>query len=634
MPAPHFIIGTAGHVDHGKTALIRRLTGINTDRLKEEQERELSIDLGFAYFDLPDGRRAGIVDVPGHERFVKNMLAGATGMDVVLLVVAADEGVMPQTREHLDIIRLLGIERGIIVLTKTDLVDQDWLQLVEEDVRAVVADTVFARAPLLRTSAETGEGYAELQEVLAQVAAEVPARNATGPCRLPIDRVFTIRGHGTVVTGTLWRGSLRVDDPLEVLPTGLQTRCRGLQVHNENVSAATAGQRVAVNLARLSTDDLRRGDVAVTPGSMQVTSMLDASITILGSAPRPLRNRNRVRVHLGAAELIGRVILLESDALDPGEAGLAQLRLEAPTAAARGDRFVLRQYSPMITIAGGEVIDPAPHKHRRYAPGLGERLRRIQRGTPDQLAADLLVERGLEMLTVRQLAAHLQVNPSRARELLRDLVSKEAAIALSEQSVVARPAYEALCRRIRHIIETHHREVPLDPAMTKHALQTSLGRPPDLLLDHALEHLARSGELAVSAEGVRLPGHEVRLTPQQEKCVKAISTAARRAGVRPLTQDQLIAQAAIPAEDARALIRSLVAAGELIPVQRHLYHREVLEDIKARTRRLAEAQGPFTLAALRDLLGSTRRFVVPLAEYFDAVGFTRRIGDLREIAEG
>ncbi|MFQ5808648.1 MAG: selenocysteine-specific translation elongation factor, partial [Armatimonadota bacterium] len=362
----HAIIGTAGHVDHGKTALIKRLTGIDTDRLPEEQQRQLSIDLGFAYFDLPSGVRAGIVDVPGHERFVKNMLAGATGIDLVLLVVAADEGVMPQTIEHLDILTLLGIRHAVVALTKIDLVDHDWLDLVEDDLRTALRGTPFEDAPAVRLSSTTGQGFPELAETIDKVYAQVPPRDISGPARLWVDRVFSVRGFGTVVTGTLSRGRLAVEDTVEVLPEQGSMRIRAIQVHGDFIEAVTAARRVALNLSRTEGAAITRGSLIAAPGSMQPTSMLDARLRLLPTVGKPLANRTRIRLHVGTAEILARVALLDCDTLAPGDSALAQLRLERPTAASAGDSFIVRTYSPMTTIGGGQVIDPAPRRHVRH----------------------------------------------------------------------------------------------------------------------------------------------------------------------------------------------------------------------------------------------------------------------------
>ncbi len=382
MTDSFIIVGTAGHVDHGKTRLVKALTGVDTDRLREEQERGISIELGFAPLPLGSGVVAGIVDVPGHERFVKNMLAGAGGVDLVLFVVAADEGVMPQTREHLDILELLHVQKGIVALTKTDLVDQDWLQLVQEEVRGALAGTRFADAPIIPVSSITGEGLDRLRLALEKMAAAVQPKPRAGPARLPIDRIFTITGFGTVLTGTLFSGSIRSGDVLVIMPSEVQGRVRSLQVHGKKTEDAHAGQRVAVNLAGVEVGEVERGDVLTTPGAFTPVRRLTAWLHALEHAPRPLKNWQRVRFHLGAKETLGRLRLLDQDELPPGADTFVQIELEEPVVAAVHDRFVIRQYSPVTTVGGGEIVEVGGLRHRRFRTEVLERLKRKLSGSP------------------------------------------------------------------------------------------------------------------------------------------------------------------------------------------------------------------------------------------------------------
>ncbi|HMI32068.1 MAG TPA: selenocysteine-specific translation elongation factor, partial [Candidatus Limnocylindrales bacterium] len=388
------VIGTAGHIDHGKTALVRRLTGIDTDRLKEEKERGISIDLGFAHRTLPSGRRIAIVDVPGHERFVKNMLAGATGVDLVLLVVAADEGVMPQTREHLAIVNLLRIERGVVALTKADLVDPETLGVVRAEVADLLRPTGLHGAPVVPVSAVTGEGIDQLLLALDAAAGDVPGREPSGPARLPIDRVFPVEGMGTVVTGTLWNGTVRPGDTLELLPAGKQVRVRQAQVHDRTVEEAHAGQRLALNIHGVSREDVRRGHWLATPGRYRPSRILDVRLELLGSAPKPLGPRTRLRCHLGSSEILGRAVLFERDTLAPGDSCWAQLRLENPAVAGAGDRIVIRSYSPATTIAGATVVDPAPSKRARLSSADSARLETLRSGSALEKLAALADEAG------------------------------------------------------------------------------------------------------------------------------------------------------------------------------------------------------------------------------------------------
>ncbi len=369
-----FIIGTAGHIDHGKTTLVKALTGVDTDRLKEEKQRGISIDLGFAPFKLPGGQKAAIVDVPGHERFIRHMLAGAFGIDMVLLTIAADEGVMPQTREHMDIIELLGVDKGLVVITKKDLVDEEWMLLMEEEISEYLKGTILDGAPLMAVSAVTGEGIPDLLAAIENIAQQVQERSAEGYARLPIDRVFTIAGFGTVVTGTLWSGKINSGDTLELMPGGLQVKVRNLHVHNDKVNTAYAGQRVAVNLQGIELAEVRRGDLLATPGVLAPSYRIDARLRLLKSSKRSLSNWNRIRFHLGTDETMGRVVLLDRDQLNAGEEALVQLVMEKPVVAYQGDRFVIRYYSPVTTIGGGVVIDPRAPKQKRFREDVLEEL--------------------------------------------------------------------------------------------------------------------------------------------------------------------------------------------------------------------------------------------------------------------
>ncbi|TLM66142.1 MAG: selenocysteine-specific translation elongation factor, partial [Deltaproteobacteria bacterium] len=471
MTEPRFhIIGTAGHVDHGKTALIGRLTGIDTDRLREEKARGISIDLGFAPLTLPDGTVAGVVDVPGHERFIHNMLAGIGGIDLVLLVVDVTEGVMPQTREHLQILDLLKIPRGILVLTKCDLAEPDWLDIVEEEIREEVAGTFLARAPACRVSAVTGAGLPELLAAIQTILQELPPRDADGPARLPIDRHFTVSGFGTVVTGTLLSGRLRVGDPVEVLPPGETVRVRELQVHGQKAAVAYAGQRVAVNLAGFERSDLARGAVVATPGFFTLTARLDARLTLLADTPRPVRFRDPVHLHLGTARTIARVVLLDRDRLDAGDSALVQLQLDQPLVTHRQDRFIVRSYSPMTTIGGGRVVDPAPARHRRFRPEVMTALGELESGEQAFLLQKI---QELACARARELETTAGLGRERVAALLDTLMAAGAIRRLGDQWLT-----EATARHWERLLVDAagrcHDEQPLLPGIPHATLKGTL----------------------------------------------------------------------------------------------------------------------------------------------------------------
>jgi selenocysteine-specific elongation factor len=628
----HAIIGTAGHVDHGKTALIKRLTGIDTDRLPEEKQRQLSIDLGFAYFDLPSGLRAGIVDVPGHERFVKNMLAGATGMDLVLLVVAADEGVMPQTMEHRDILALLGIQHAIVALTKIDLAEPDWLDVVEHDVRAALRGTPFAAAPIVRISSTTGEGFDELTETIDQLYARVPPRDVSGPARLWIDRVFSVRGFGTVTTGTLSRGRLAVDDTVELLPQQSPMRIRALQVHGESVEAVTAAQRVAVNLSRTEATAIARGNLIAAPGSMQPTSMLDVRLQLLPSVGKPLPNRTRVRLHIGTAEIMARVLLLDRDALAPADSCLAQLRLEGVTAASAQDHFVIRSYSPATTIGGGQIIDPYPRRHRRYDGGAIAHLRFAEEGSPRDLVEQALRDAGHIPLTAHDLARRMQRDVGDLQAVLGELADAGHARRLAAPGAyLHRQHYDAVTTNVVRTLEDYHARHPLKLSMPKSQLQAAVGSVSSPLVEDVLSHLRQEGRVAAHPGGLRLASHDVRLTPEQEAIARRMAAAVRRREFAPLTRDQLLHGAP---DDSAPLLDLALDAGTLVEVGGFIYHKDTIERAKKLVGDHVARHGPFSVSQFRDLVQSSRKFVVPLLEHLDRTGFTRRQGDLRVLAPG
>src|SRR5512145_72517 len=409
--AEHVVVGTAGHIDHGKTSLVKALTGIDTDRLPEEKARGITIDLGFAFLEEPDGLTIEIVDVPGHERFIKNMLAGIGGIDLAMLVVAADEGVMPQTREHFAICSLLHIPRGLVVLTKTDMVEPDWIELVRDDVATLVRGTFLDGCPIVPVSSKTGEGIPELRAALRTLAAQVPSRGTDQLPRLPVDRVFTIKGFGTVVTGTLMAGRFNVDDRVEIYPRGLAAKVRGLQTHNRSVPEARAGQRTAINLQGIERAAVERGDVVGLAGTLVASGLVDGTLELLSDAPRPLKPRDRVRFHAGTSEIMARVLLLDTGELSPGGRAFARFRLESPLVALPGDRYVIRSYSPMVTIGGGTLLDVAPPRFKRRTPALVAHLQLLERGTPDEIVEEHVRHVGAAGVRVAVLAARVALSP-------------------------------------------------------------------------------------------------------------------------------------------------------------------------------------------------------------------------------
>lgn len=631
----HVIVGTAGHVDHGKTLLVKALTGVDTDRLKEEKERGISIELGFAPLKLPDGRQLGLVDVPGHERFIRQMLAGVAGIDVVLLVVAADEGVMPQTREHLAIIDLLQIKRGILVLTKIDLVEPAWLELVEEEVRELVRGTNLEGAPLVRVSAVTGEGLEELKELLAQITLEIPPRPASGRVRLPIDRVFSLPGFGTIVTGTLWSGSIEVGMEVEIQPEGRKSRARSLQVHGRPVSRAQAGQRVAVNLAGVEVQHVRRGSVLVEPGLWQPAVRIDVNIKVLPGAK--LKNRDRVRFYLATKEAFGRVVLLDREELEGEMEALGQLVLEEPVVAAPRDRFILRTYSPLVTIGGGEVIAVNTPRYRRYDQKVLEILKRRLNGSLPEIFLDIIRE-SKEGLELKKACVQAGLTLDEGRDILKREADRGEFIlfpgAEGEQYVISREGLNHLWERAHPALEDFHRRYPLRMGLPKEELRSRLFSRIDWrTFQGILERWVEEGKIKLEGNSVALASYRAEMDKRQERAAGILIERYRAGWFQPPLPEEAAQGLNLTLEELEEILHFLVRQGHLVKVAEKLYfHKEAVLAAQEEIRRLGR-EGPFTLGAVRDSLKSSRKYVLPLLEYLDQIKFTRRVGDKRTIVE-
>ena len=613
------VLGTAGHVDHGKTRLVHALTGVDTDRLAEEKTRGITIDLGFARLTGAADVQVAIVDVPGHEAFVRNMLAGATGMDAVLLVIAADEGVMPQTREHAAILDLLGVTHGVVALTKTDLVDDDWRELVREDARSLLERTSLADAELIDVSAETGEGLEELAAALARVAERTPPRAGATPFRLPVDRAFTIRGTGTVVTGTVADGRLRNGATVTLLPAGDSVRVRALQSHGEAVEEVSAGQRAAVALAGLDRDAAGRGDVLVEGDAWRAHGTWTVRLQSLPDAPRALRPRARVRVHLGTAEIMARVALLESAELAPGGRAWAQLRLERPGVSRAGDRFVLRSYSPVTTIGGGTVVEPLAPKRRTLDPGL-------------RAAFESLLDEPVGALRARLELAGWAGAPAATIPVEvpgAALPADGSVLVAGDRWLAARFAHEA-AERILAAVDRGHDEAPLSPGLDVAEARRSLPRHAAAgLADAALDALVAAGTVEVGEGVVRRTGYRPRLEGPHAVLRERVASAYRASGLAPTPVTEL---EDAPAELAWPIVKLLEREGILHPIGGDAYvDAEALGAAAELVRaRLAGHEG-VQPAAFRDLLGLSRKNLIPLLEHFDRIGVTRRDGSGRTV---
>ncbi|RJQ52973.1 MAG: selenocysteine-specific translation elongation factor [Actinobacteria bacterium] len=626
---PSLILGTAGHIDHGKTQLIKALTGVDTDRLAEEKKRGISIELGFANLKLPSGRSLGVVDVPGHERFVKNMVAGATGIDLVLLVVAADDGVMPQTREHLAIIDLLGIDRGVVAITKADLVEEDWLELVADEVGALVADSSLAGAPIVAVSSKTGEGLDELLPILDELAAEAAARPLEAPFRLPVDRVFTMAGAGTVITGTLWSGSVKLDDEIEVLPSGKKARARSIQVHGAQVEEAVAGQRVAINLAGLAKGDLARGDVLQTPGYVRTSSLIDAEVKLLPYWRKPLLNQTRLHLHHGTSEIVARAIVLGTDEIAPGGTGFVQLRLEEPLAAHYGDKFILRSYSPTETMGGGRVLDAVPVRHRRRDERALERLDALRRRDAEWLVTNSLGT-AESPVSVEEIGAATQLDEVAVKKMLGALSGVRVF------DVEGRPHYwlaaslDRAAKSFEDRLLRFHKENTAAIGIDKQVLKgLMMPRARPRVYDAVLAELVSRHTVVLEAALIRHPKASAGAMREQEELGQRLFEFIHSQGVAPQQPRELAEMVGKPPEQVRSLLGKLVGQGRLVKAGDFTFAPEVIEEVRAALVGYLKENERITASEFRTLIGASRKYAIPLLEYFDASGVTKRDGDYR-----
>lgn len=631
----NIIIGTAGHVDHGKTMLIKALTGIDTDRLAEEKKRGITIELGFAFLELPNGERAGIVDVPGHEKFVGNMLAGAGGIDLALLVVAADDGIMPQTREHLGILRLLGVNEGIIVITKADLVEPDWLELVTQDIRGEVKATPWESAPVIAVSAYTGQGIGELKDTIFKALDKASAKNTGGPFRIPVDRVFSVGGFGTVITGTLIEGSVAVGDEAELYPAGLRVRVRNLQVHSRDVEKACAGQRVAVNLAGIPKEEATRGNVLASPGSMQNTLMLDVKLRILPDSGRAVKNGARLHLYHGARELLCKVALLDADSLLPGQEGYAQLRLTEELAAKKGDRFVVRFYSPVETVGGGVVLDPDPPRRRRHSQKVLDALNVREHGSAAENLAQTIADGSPKLAPLSWVRSRTGRDGDAFRAELEKLVAAGQVFLLGDKVAIDKNYKDALARSAKQILGDYHRDNPLQAGMRRDELRSRLlpGRDANLA-DRALDMLAEDGVLSLDSQKAALAGFAVKYSADDKKLAEKVEAVFRGAGYAPPGVEEILAMFPKEGKAVKKVLEAMLASGALVSAAPQVYfHKEAMTGAREKISGFIAENGQITLAQFRDISGTSRKFALMLLEYFDRHGITKKVGDARVLAK-
>jgi len=627
------IVGTAGHIDHGKSALVEALTGTHPDRLAEEKRRGITIDLGFAFVE-ENGVKFGLVDVPGHERFVSNMLAGAAGVDLVLLVIAADESIKPQTREHFDICRLLGVTRGVVALTKTDLVDDDMLGLVRLEVEEYLRGSFLEGAPIVPVSAKTGTGLAELKKALHTVAMEIPGKDAARYFRLPIDRAFAMKGFGTVVTGTLISGSIGAEDEVELFPVGKKLRVRGVQSGGRSIARATAGQRTAVNLAGIDHGEVKRGMTLAMPGRFRATRRIDVRLTLLSSA-RKLKHRARAHFHAGTAETIAEILLYGQSVLSPGQNALAHLRLQEDVLLLPGDRFIVRQFSPVITIGGGIVLDPLARRPTLRDTGRAVFLETLETGKrEDALAA--MTKRALLGLTLEEIVARTGWFDKEIRAVAQNLVTAGEIKIVSADPLIllGRKAFDDVRRKLSERVERFHKENPLSPGIAREDLRANLGkRVKAETFRAALEELASEKKLDVQGELVKRAGSQIELQPEEVKAKAEIEKAFGDAGLAVPSVKEALAKLSIEAKRAEKLLQILLRERSLVRVSPELiFHRDALGRLKERLAAHKKAKGErISVPVFKDLAGISRKYAIPLLEYLDRERVTRRAGDERVI---
>ena len=629
----HVIIGTAGHVDHGKTLLVKALTGIDTDRLQEEKKRGITIELGFAHLDWEDGTQAGIVDVPGHEKFIKNMLAGAGGIDLAMLVVAADEGFMPQTVEHLGILSLLGIREGLVVITKADMVDPEWVDMIREDVKDQVKGTFLENKPIMAVSAYTGEGIPELREHLKTLVQKTGEKSLRTPFRLPVDRVFSVEGFGTVVTGTLIEGTMSEEEMAELVPSGVTAKIRNLQVHGKDVTTAYAGQRVAVNLAGVKKSDIQRGDAVAKPGTVHVGQMLDVRLQNLKGSQRVILNNSQVHFYHGSSVLLAKVVLLDRDKLEPGESCYAQVRFTENIAAKSGDRFVIRFYSPLETIGGGVVLEDAPLRHKRGDKAVLEALKIKESGSGDQKVIQTIAEEGIALPDCKKLAARLAMDEENLRHELEQLVSRGKALEILPGRYLASSVLDKQWDNCKKLLEEYHLKNPLHAGIRLAEVRQKLFPKTDLsIADGILKELQAEGKIKRVADRYALREFEVKLTKRQNAFKDKLLKIYRDAGLEPPSTDELWPMFQ-PKEkdDAKQVLESLVSGGQLVMLSPQIVvYKDVYAALLKALKDWFEEHETITLAEYRDVMNTSRKYSLAALEYFDRNHITKKEGDFRK----
>ena len=627
----HIIIGTAGHIDHGKTTLIKALTGRETDTLKEEKDRGISINLGFTYFDLPSGRRAGIIDVPGHEKFIKNMLAGISSIDVVILVIAADEGIMPQTREHFEILQLLNVKKGIIVLTKADLVDSEWIEMIMEDIKEEFENTFLEDAPIHAVSSKTKVGFPELIYDIDKITEEVSAKDTEGHFRLPVDRAFSVSGFGTVVTGTIISGRVQVGDSVEVYPSKVVTKIRGIHIHDKPCDFGEAGQRCAINLANIKLSEISRGNVVSVVNIMEPSYSIDCALYYLKSAGKPLVNRQRVRLYHGTEEILCRVIILDKEEIAPGENAYVQLRLEKPINAQRNDKYVIRSYSPMHTIAGGTIIEPSADKAKRFNEKYNEELKIKESGKTENILENTLRKLSGDYPDVTMILKALGKNEQGIEEKLQTLVEGNRIIKLTALDKTIYIHSDFIMQKIEEIekkLIVYHNGNPLKIGMPKEEIKNKIfGKHiKQKIYDEILMLMEKRNVIKVYEKNVSLYGFRIQYTNEQEKLRNAIIKAYNEGRYNTPKYSDLIAINEKDKNNFKMVFESLMDNGELMKIAEDcIFTKEHYENSKHIVYNYIVENGSIAASSARDVFNTSRKFSVAMLEHFDGIKLTKRV---------
>jgi len=635
IPLKQFILGTAGHIDHGKTSLIKAISGYDTDRLKEEKLRGITIELGFAALDLPGGIHLGIVDVPGHEKFVKNMVAGASGIDLVTMIIAADEGIMPQTREHLEICTLLGIRHGLIVLTKIDMVDEEWRELVAEDIREFVMGTFLEDAPIAPVSSTTGEGIPELIQAIADLCAGLAERKPAGLFRLPADRVFTMKGFGTVITGTLVSGRITTGETIMIYPSMITSKVRGLQVHDNTVEEAAAGMRTAINFQGIEKAVVNRGDVVARPDTLKTSFMLDVELQLLKSFGKKIKNRTKARFHTGTSEVPCHILLLDRETLDPGETAMVQLRLDTPVTCVRNDRFVIRSYSPSRTLGGGRIIDPVPEKHKRFRKETIAHLEAIRSDDPEAIIVAHAEMAGFNEVSLTDLVIMTDLAENRLDTTLQSLLSRHILIQTDREvkRYIHKKTFEGFAAEVVDRLKAYHAANAIKGGMPKGELASKF--PPNLgikLFNLMLGMMVKAGDIVQTENSLRLPGHSVTLASDQSDVKEKILQIFKKEDLQPPTFKDLTATLGVDPKTIKSVLMMLVAGGEMVKVNEDLFfHADTMARLKRQLVDYLKENGEISTPQFKEMTGTSRKYTIPLIEFFDAGNVTIRIGDIRRL---